>query len=304
MSADCAGRRLAAGEVGLLGLPTDEASSFARGAARGPQATRDALYSDSSNLASEAGPDLGLIAGFVDLGDLPLGERAAQGMGAPSGLPPSGSEGDAGAVTRARIETAVAAQLDAGGRLVCLGGDHSVAYPILRAYGPRHPGLTVVQIDAHSDLYDSFEGSRYSHACPFARVMEEGLVKRLLQVGIRTANEHQQAQAARFGVDVVPRARWGDVASLALEPPVYLSLDLDGLDPAFAPGVAHLEAGGLTPREVLEYVWGAPGLVGADVVELNPGRDVGGITAALAAKLVKELVGRLLAPDGSSDSPG
>jgi arginase len=274
MSRDRDPRGLATGEVGLLGLPTDEASSFARGAAEGPQALRDALYSDSSNLASEAGPDLGLTAGFVDLGDLALG---------------------GGATTRAEIEAAVAGLLAGGGRLVCVGGDHSVAYPILRAYGPRHQGLTVVQIDAHSDLYESFGGDRYSHACPFARVMEEGLVKRLVQVGIRTANAHQRAQAERFAVDIVPRERWGDVASLGLEPPVYLSLDLDGLDPAYAPGVAHLEAGGLTTREVLDLVWGVPALVGADIVELNPKRDVAGVTAALAAKLVKELVGRLLA---------
>ena len=191
----------------------------------------------------------------------------------------------------------MAAHLAQGTRLISLGGDHSVAYPILRAYGERFEGLTVVQIDAHPDLYDNFEGDRYSHACPFARVMEEGLAKRLVQIGIRTANEHQRRQAERFGVEIVVRRAWSALAALELEPPVYLSIDLDALDPAYAPGVAHPETGGLTSREVLDVIWHVPGLVGADVVELNPDRDLGGVTAVLASKLVKELAGRLLAKD-------
>ncbi len=194
---------------------------------------------------------------------------------------------EGGAETRAEIEQSVAAQLDNGGRLVCLGGDHSVAFPILRAYGEAHENLTVVQVDAHPDLYDEFEGDRYSHACPFARVMETGRVKRLVQIGIRTAGAHQREQAERFGVEIVPRAAWHDLDALALEPPVYLSLDLDGLDPAFAPGVSHPEAGGLTTREVLDIIWRVPGLVGADVVELNPRLDPGGVTA-VAGRQVRQ----------------
>jgi len=261
-------------QVGLVGLPTDEASSFERGAAAGPDAIRSALYSDASNMSTEGGLDLGAEGTFIDLGNLEL-----------SGGPD----------TRSEIESAVATHLAEGGRLVCLGGDHSVAYPILRAYRRRYASLTVVQLDAHPDLYDTFDGDRYSHACPFARVMEEGLADRLVQIGIRTLNPHQRRQADRFGVEVIPRDRWGDLARLGLEPPVYLSIDLDAFDPAFAPGVSHLEPGGLTSREVLEVIWHLPGLVGADVVELNPKRDVGGITAALAGKLVKELLGRLTA---------
>lgn len=259
--------------VALLGLPTDEASSFARGAAAAPAAIRAALHSSASNLTAECGVDLAEETGFDDLGDLPL----------------PGGEG-----TRAAIERAVDERLAGGGRVLCLGGDHSVSYPILRAYGRHFPQLTVVQIDAHPDLYDRFDGDRFSHACPFARVVEEGLVQRLVQIGIRTANEHQRAQADRFGVEIVPRSAWAALEPLALKAPTYLSIDLDGLDPAFAPGVSHPEAGGLTTREVLDFVWSAPRLVGADVVELNPERDVGGVTAALAAKLVKELAGRLL----------
>lgn len=264
---------LASGAVGLLGLPTDEASSFVHGAALGPAAVRQALFSESSNLSTEVGTDLGRTDRFLDLGDLEL---------------------SGGARTRAEIETAVADLLRSGGRLVCLGGDHSVAYPILRACGPLFEPLTVVQIDAHPDLYDEFEGDRFSHACPFARVMEEGLIHRLVQVGIRAATEHQREQAKRFGVEIVPRDMWGNLEALELKAPVYLSIDLDGFDPAYAPGVAHPEGGGLTPSAVLDLIWHAPGVIGADIVELNPERDVTGATAVLAAKLVKELVARLL----------
>jgi len=261
--------------VSLLGLPTDEASSFARGAAEGPAAIRAALFSDSSNLSIEVatGHDLGSDERWRDLGDLTM----------------SGGE-----ATRTEIEAAVTDQMKAGARLLCMGGDHSVTYPILRGHRGHHDRLTIVQIDAHPDLYDHFEGDRFSHACPFARIMEEGLAERLVQVGIRTGTSHQLEQAERFGVEIVPREDWLDIEALELEPPIYLSVDLDGLDPAFAPGVSHPEAGGLTTREVLEWIWRIPGLVGADVVELNPSRDLSGITAATASKLVKELLGRLL----------
>lgn len=259
--------------VSLLGLPTDEASSFARGAADGPAAIRAAFYSDSSNLTTETGLDLRAKERWRDLGDLEL---------------------TAGEATRAEIERAVAGQLKQGARVLCLGGDHSVVYPILRGHRRHHEQLTIVQIDAHPDLYDSFEGDRFSHACPFARVMEERLADRLVQIGIRTATEHQRRQAERFGVEIVPRRSWLDLEALELEPPIYLSIDLDGLDPAFAPGVSHPEAGGLSTREVLEVIWHVPGLIGADVVELNPSCDASGITATAGGKLVKELLGQLL----------
>ncbi len=262
--------------VCLLGLPTDEASSFARGAGGGPEAIRAALYTEASNLCTEDGRDLAREERFVDLGDLSL--DPARG----------------GAATRAEIERAVGERLARGERVLCLGGDHGVAYPILRAYGRRHERLTVVLLDAHPDLYDSLQGDRFSHACAFARVMEEGLAVRLVQIGVRAATGPQREQAERFGVEIVPRARWHDLEALDLEAPVYLSIDLDALDPAFAPGVTHPVGGGLSTREVLEVIRGARGLVGADVVELNPSRDPAGITAVAAAKLVKELLGRLL----------
>jgi arginase family enzyme len=124
--------------------------------------------------------------------------------------------------------------------------------------------------------------------------MEGGLVQRLVQVGIRTPNPHQREQARRFGVEVLEMKDWrGELP--ALEGPLYLSLDLDVLDPAFAPGVSHHEPGGLSVREVLRILQGLEvPLVGADIVELNPLRDVAGVTAKVAAKLYKELVAQML----------
>jgi arginase family enzyme len=125
--------------------------------------------------------------------------------------------------------------------------------------------------------------------------MEEGLARRLVQVGIRTMNGHLKEQAARFGVEVIDMKAWASGSRPLIEGPVYVSIDIDGIDPAFAPGVSHREPGGLTPREVLGVIQTLSGpLVGADVVELNPSRDPGGITAPLCAKLVKELASRML----------
>jgi len=258
----------------LIGLPYDAASSYLRGAAAAPPLIRAALASPASNNWSESGIDLGAPGVLADAGDLALPET-----------------GEA----RALITAGIAAVLDGGGIPLALGGDHSVAYPILAALGPRHPGLTLLQIDAHPDLYDSFEGDRFSHACPFARIMEEGLVMRLVQVGIRTLNGHQSEQAARFDVEIIDMRAWAAGVRPVLHGPVYLSIDLDGLDPAFAPGVSHREAGGLTAREVITLIQSLPGpIAGADIVEYNPSQDSQGITAPLCARLVKEVAARMI----------
>jgi arginase family protein len=176
-----------------------------------------------------------------------------------------------------------------------LGGDHSITYPVLRGMRRSYPPPTILHIDAHPDLYDEFEGDRFSHACPFARILEEGLASRLVQVGIRTMNAHQRSQADRFGVEVIDMRTWEAGTRPAVDGDVYLSIDLDGLDPAYAPGVSHREPGGLSVRDVLTLVQGVKGtLVGADVVEYNPRQDVAGTTATVAAKIVKEIAGRML----------
>lgn len=265
----------------LIGLPYDASSSFLRGAAAAPPVIRQALWSPAGNPWTEFGIDLSGPDGLSDAGDLPLSDAPAE--------------------ARAQVEAGIAGVLDHGFRPIALGGDHSLTYPIVRAMARRYPKLSIVHIDAHGDLYDTFDGDRFSHACPFARIMEEGLAGRLVQVGIRTMTQSQREQAARFDVCVIDMRRWMAGASAFDEradapPPYYLSIDLDGLDPAYAPGVSHREPGGLTVRDVISLIHAAPGpIVGADIVEFNPSQDFGGVTAEVAAKIVKELAGTMLA---------
>ena len=265
---------LAPGTVTILGLPTDENSSFMRGPALAPPRIREVLHDGASNLCSESGLDLSAEPRLRDLGDLDLGT---------------------GATARTQIEDAVGHVLDQEARVLALGGDHAVTYPILRAYGRRYDALNILHLDAHPDLYDTFDGSRYSHGCPFARIMEENLATRLVQVGIRAMNPHQRAQAERFGVEIIEMKDWTPNMLFDFDGPVYLSLDLDVLDPAFAPGISHHEPGGFSTRTVLDIIQNlnAP-LVGADIVEFNPTRDPVGITAMLAAKLLKEIAAKML----------
>ena len=256
-------------ELRLIGAPTDRHSSFLRGAALAPPLIRAALWSDHGNMAAEAGVELGLDVLLSDSGDLPLAE----------------ADGDDPLIAAAVAEAAA----DGAVPLV-LGGDHSITVPVLEALAARHGPIEILHFDAHPDLYDDFEGNPRSHASPFARIMERGLARRLVQVGIRTLNRHCREQAERFGVEVVEMRRFTPEAVPMPGGPLYISIDLDGFDPAFAPGVSHHEPGGLAVRDVVAVLdrVRAP-IVGADIVEYNPSRDLNGITAVLAAKLVKEV---------------
>ncbi|NNG17905.1 MAG: agmatinase [Gemmatimonadales bacterium] len=259
----------------LIGLPYDASSSFQRGAADAPPLIRAALASPASNAWSELGIETGGVTALADAGDLEL--------------PPTGA-------ARTMIEAGVRRVLDQDGRPIALGGDHSVTYPILRAIRPGWPDLTIVHLDAHPDLYPEFDGDPFSHACPFARIMEERLTDRLVQVGIRTMNEMQRIEAERHGVEVIDMPAWAGGQRPHIRGPVYVSVDIDVLDPAFAPGVSHREPGGLSVREVLTLLQSLPSpVVGADIVEFNPTQDPSGLTASVCAKLVKELAGHMLA---------
>ena len=260
--------------ITLIGFPCDENSSYLRGAAGAPPLIREALASESSNSSSESGIDLFAPGVLADAGDvLPAADET----------------------TLSRIEAAVEASLREGFHPIALGGDHAITYPILRAFAKSFPRLSLLHFDAHPDLYDEFGGSRLSHACPFARIMEERLAGRLVQVGIRTATRHQREQAARFGVEMLEMKDWPPREKLVFDSPVYVSFDMDALDPAFAPGVSHPEPGGLSTREALAVIQAidAP-IVGADIVEFNPARDGSGLTAMVCAKLVKEIAARML----------
>jgi arginase family enzyme len=165
--------------------------------------------------------------------------------------------------------------------------------------GAHYTGLTVMHFDAHPDLYDELDGNRFSHACPFARIMESGRVARLIQVGIRSTTRHQREQALRFGVEMYEMRHRPWRLPMTLPGPLYISLDLDVLDPAFAPGVSHFEPGGLTTRELIDILQGLQGnVVGADIVEFNPRQDASGRTAMVAAKLLKEMVDLMISGRG------
>jgi arginase len=259
----------------LVGVPWDGNSSFQRGAALAPAAIRAALQSDSSNSWNEELQDVSTV--LQDAGDLAL-----EGHPDPHGV----------------IEAKAAALISRGVTPIFLGGDHSISWALIRAVRPAFPRLTVLHLDAHPDLYANFDNDPHSHASPFARVMEEKLANHLIQLGIRTLNEHQREQARRFEVEMVPmRAGLEAMLSAArrVEGPAYLSVDIDVLDPAFAPGLGHPEPGGLTTRELLSIIQAIPrgALVAADVVELNPVNDLRDLTARVAAKVVKEIVGRV-----------
>jgi arginase len=210
----------------LLGIPLDGNSSYLRGVAAAPAKIREAMRSDASNQWSELGVDVGAAGAFADAGDLRLRdtrENVSEDF--------------------AEIERAVGKLLEQGRRPVSLGGDHSVTYPILKAFAQHYRDLTIVHFDAHPDLYDEFEGSRVSHACPFARIMEERLAVRLVQIGIRTLNGHQREQAKKFGVEIIQMAALPAYDWLKIHGPVYISFDMDVLDPAFAPGRIQSGAG-------------------------------------------------------------
>lgn len=262
------------GDVAVIGVPLDKNSSFRRGPALGPAHIRERLHCGSANLTAENGFNLAESRRWRDLGDLVFSEDQPE---------------------FAVIEAAIGGIVGRGARPLSLGGDHSVTYPIVRAVARQHPGLTILHVDAHPDLYDELDGNRHSHACPFARIIEEGLTARLVQVGIRTINPPQRAQIQRFGVETIEMKDWAFERLPRLDGPLYVSLDLDALDPAFAPGVSHHEPGGFSTREVLRIVQSLSAhIVGADIVELNPLADVNAMTAMVAAKFLKEIVAGML----------
>jgi arginase len=261
-----------AGTPVLVGVPFDANSSYLRGTAQAPAAIRSAFHSSSSNYWTELGIDLSVKGVYEDIGDVDFEDDAF-----------------------AAIEKTIGNLVDHGARPLSLGGDHSVTFPLVRAISKRTPGLTILHFDAHPDLYQEFEGNRNSHACPFARIMEERLATRLVQVGIRTLNGHQRDQAARFGVEITEMRDLPALDKMRVNGPVYVSLDMDVLDPAFAPGISHREPGGMSVREVLSHLHAMVGeIVGADIVEFNPVQDVSNITAMVAAKLVKEMLGLMI----------
>jgi agmatinase len=258
--------------VSLLGIPHDANSSYLKGASEAPPRIRKEIYSDVYSSWTETGIDLSAQR-LIDRGDIRFDTRDDWET----------------------IEERVTDAIDEDTPLLCLGGDHAITHPILRAMHRLYSQLTIVHVDAHPDIYDVYQGNRRSHTSPFARIMEEKLAKRLIQIGPRTINNHHREQFERFGVEVIEARHWRDGFPLEISGPVYVSLDIDGLDPAFAPGVGHREPGGLSPRQVINLIQSIDEpIVGADIVEYNPRCDIDNMTAGVAAKLAKELAGMMI----------
>lgn len=263
------------GDIALIGICSDHNSSFMRGPAKAPPLIREALYCGAANLSSESGISIRTNDRLKDLGDKNIGETEEDFL---------------------NITQLIRPIVQQQAKPLSLGGDHAITYPIFKAVAEKHGPVNILHFDAHLDLYPEYDGNLYSHASPFARIMENGLAKRLVQVGIRTLNSTQQKQVEKFGVEVhqMRDFRLQDF-ELKLDGPVYITIDIDALDPAFAPGVSHFEPGGLAVRDILSILQGIDvPVVGADIVEYNPERDIHGMTAMVAAKFLKELAGLML----------
>ena len=255
-------------KIAIQGIKFDEKSSYQKGPKNAPNAIRKALYSDSANLFAENLTSIEAL-GLEDKGDFEV-------------------------VDYFEIEEITAAHLNAGNRILTLGGDHSITFPVIKAHSEHYPKLDILHIDAHSDLYDEFDGDPFSHACPFARIMEGGHAQRLVQVGIRTLTQHQAEQAERFNVEIHQMKNLNLSSIGGFNNPLYISLDMDAFDPAFAPGVSHHEPGGLSSRQVIELIQNLNAeIIGADIVEYNPEKDFHDMTAFLAAKMMREILSKM-----------
>jgi len=261
-------------EFAILGIPFDEKSSFLRGSSQAPQAIRDASTDKAINAWTELNINLEDDTSVVDLGDIDVSGEFSEIF--------------------LRVEAMVSEILKRNAVPMLLGGDHSITFPVVKAFAKQFPTLDILHFDAHPDLYEELYGDRFSHACPFARILEEGLVNRLVQVGIRAATGQHREKAAEYGVQMIEMRNVQDVHDLNFSNPLYISFDLDVLDPAFAPGVSHHEPGGLSTRQVIHIIHGVKAdIVGMDVVEANPGRDNEGITSAAAVKIIMETMGKI-----------
>jgi agmatinase len=211
------------------------------------------------------------------------------------------------------VEESADGLLGSGTRLVTIGGDHTIALPLLRAVARRHGPVALLHFDAHLDTWDTYFGAAYTHGTPFRRAVEEGVLdtSALSHVGIRGPlyGRADLDDDARMGFGIVTAAdvmrRGVDEVAQALRErignrPLYVSVDIDVLDPAHAPGTGTPEAGGLTSRELLEILRGLDGtrLASADVVEVAPAYDHADITSVAASHVAYDLVSLMVRPVG------
>jgi agmatinase len=273
-------------DVAIVGAPFDSGTSYRSGARLGPREIRSQSSLIRPYSFFQKVSPFGKLA-VVDAGDIDV--------------PPVGIDN-----AYAAIEAGVKRVLDAGAIPMIVGGDHSISLPCLRAVAAKHGPLSLIQFDAHIDTWGDYFGGKYYHGSPFRRAIEEGLLKEgsYVQVGIRGPMYGEEddfafqsshavtmidiAQAKRDGV-----ARTVERIRQRVSGPVYVTFDIDSVDPAYAPGTGTPEVGGFTSFEAQELLRGLAGLdvVGCDIVEVAPQFDgPGQITALLAANLMFELL--------------
>lgn len=269
----------------FVGVPLDIGTSNRSGSRFGPRQIRaESCLLRPYNMATRAAPfDTLQVA---DIGDVAINPY---NLGASIGI----------------IERAYDEILRHPVRPLTMGGDHTIALPILRAIARKHGPVGVVHVDAHADVNDEMFGERIAHGTPFRRAIEEGLIdpKRMVQIGLRgtgyTAEDFDWPRSQ--GVRVVPAEEcwYRSLAPLMAEVrdqlgagPVYISFDIDGLDPSFAPGTGTPEVGGLSVMQGIEVIRGCRGLdvVGGDLVEISPPYDASGNTALVGANLLYEML--------------
>ena len=278
-------------DVAVVGVPFDAGVSYRPGARFGPSHVRE-----SSRLLRPYNPAVGVEPfarqQVVDAGDLAVNPFDIE-------------------TAIAEVEAGARALLERAGRIVTIGGDHTIALPLLRAVAAQHGPVAVVHLDAHLDTWDTYFGAAHTHGTPFRRASEEGLLDTsgCLHVGTRGPLYSTQdlVDDRELGFQVVPAVEMDDLGARGVverirdrvgERPVYLSVDIDVLDPAFAPGTGTPEAGGMASRELLAVLrgFGSMNLVGADVVEVAPAYDHAEITGIAASHAVYEMLSTM-APD-------
>lgn len=272
-------------DIGLIGVPYDHAVTNRPGARHGPREVRNAsTMMRSIHHVTRSNPYS--LCRIGDLGDVPLPHLFD----------------DAGVV--ADIEGFYRRVVAGSTMPLSIGGDHSITFPILKALGAKEP-VGLVHIDAHTDTWDQFLNTKFSHGAPFRRAVEAGVLdpKRTIQIGIRGAQNADEGwrYSEQSGMRVVfieelnergCAAVLEEARTIVGNGPVYVSFDIDSLDPAFAPGTGTPEFGGLTPVQAQTLVRGLEGmnLIGADVVEVSPPFDYANITALAGATMAYELL--------------
>lgn len=274
----------------VLGIPWDVSSTFRRGAVQGPEYIRHATTGALYNSITETNRDLKQTWQIFDIGDAPISEANTK---------------DA----RNKIHNIIQKYNKYGMKFFFLGGDHlSTYFTFWSLKKLKDVRIGLIYLDAHPDLYDQYEGNPYSHACVVKRIIDETNIEpeTITQVGIRSSTLEQKQLAEQMKINTISikdlQANGGFATAQQIKSQlpnyldgVYLSIDLDVLDPAFAPGVGNPEPGGATTREIIDFIHGLQGvnIYAFDVVELCPKFDYAGISALAASKIIKEILGIL-----------